>query len=281
MKILTRAKEMQDQSLQWKREGKRIALVPTMGSLHEGHLSLVDAARARADVVVMSIYVNPTQFGPLEDFEKYPRDLDRDRSLAEGRGADCLFAPDNREIYPDGAQTFVTVPDLSRGLCGAFRPGHFRGVATIVAKLFLIVQPDLAVFGEKDYQQLKVIQRMAQDLFIPVEVLGIPTLREANGLAMSSRNVYLNEAERVEALNLSRAIALAQEMLRGGERRAGVIANKVRELLESGKGTTVQYAEIVDSQNLEPVIDIQGPCRLILAVYLNGKRLIDNGALLP
>ncbi len=281
MKIVTRAKEMQDLSLQWKKEGKRIALVPTMGYLHEGHLSLVDAARSRADIVVMSVFVNPTQFGPLEDFEKYPRDLQRDQALAEGRGVDCLFVPENGDMYPEGAQTFVTVNELSRNLCGAFRPGHFRGVATIVAKLFLIVLPDVAVFGEKDYQQLKVIERMARDLFLRVEVLGIPTLREGNGLAMSSRNVYLNDAERAEALNLSRSIALAQEMLRGGERNAERIARKARELLESGPGTKVQYAEIVDAETLQPVTTVQGPCRFILAVYLNGKRLIDNGPLLP
>ncbi|MFO1463434.1 MAG: pantoate--beta-alanine ligase [bacterium] len=279
MKILTKAGDMQALAREWRRDGKRLALVPTMGYLHEGHLSLVDEARRHADLVAMSIYVNPTQFGPQEDFEKYPRDLERDRALAEARGVDALFVPDNAEMYPEGAQTFVTVTELTRGLCGAFRPGHFRGVTTVVAKLFLIAEPDVAVFGEKDYQQLKVIQRMVKDLHMPVEVIGLPTLRGPDGLALSSRNVYLNDEERAEALNLSRSIALAQELRRQGERRAAVIQAKVLELLGSGKNTAVQYAEIVDAESLEEVEQIEKPCRLILAVYINGKRMIDNGPL--
>ncbi|MCE9624573.1 MAG: pantoate--beta-alanine ligase [Deltaproteobacteria bacterium] len=279
MRRIPSARDMQSQALEWRASGKRIAFVPTMGYLHEGHLRLVDEAKRRADIVVMSIYVNPTQFGPLEDFEKYPRDLERDAAMAEARGVDCLFIPDSADIYPPGHQTFVTVEDLSRGLCGVFRPGHFRGVATVVAALFLIVQPHVAVFGEKDYQQLKVIQRMALDLHMPVEVVGLPTVREATGLAMSSRNAYLSEAEKLEALKLGRAILLAQDLARGGEKRVAVIAEKGRDLLAEGGDLRIQYAEIVDAETLASLEVLDKPARLILAVYINKKRLIDNGPL--
>jgi len=279
MRQIESVREMQEWSAGQRAAGKRLALVPTMGYLHEGHLSLVDEARRRADRVAMSIFVNPTQFGPNEDFEKYPRDLPRDRALAESRGVDVLFVPAAAEMYPPGDQTAVTVSELSRGLCGAFRPGHFRGVATVVAKLFLIAQPHVAVFGEKDYQQLKIIQRMARDLHIPVEVVGLPTLREKEGLAMSSRNAYLSEAERAEALNISRAIAAAQDAAQGGERRTALLRERALAVLAEGKNTVVQYLEIVDAETLEPVEVLDRPSRLILAVYLNGKRLIDNGPL--
>lgn len=279
MRQIESVREMQEWSAGQRLAGKRLALVPTMGYLHEGHLSLVDEARRRADRVAMSIFVNPTQFGPNEDFEKYPRDLPRDRALAESRGVDVLFFPAAAEMYPPGDQTAVTVSELSRGLCGAFRPGHFRGVATVVAKLFLIAQPHVAVFGEKDYQQLKVIQRMALDLHMPVEVVGLPTLREKEGLAMSSRNAYLSEAERAEALNISRAIATAQDAAKGGERRTAALRERALAVLAEGKNTIVQYLEIVDAETLEPVETLDRPSRIILAVYLNGKRLIDNGPL--
>lgn len=279
MRQIESVREMQEWSAGQRLAGKRLALVPTMGYLHEGHLSLVDEARRRADRVAMSIFVNPTQFGPNEDFEKYPRDLPRDRALAESRGVDVLFFPAAAEMYPPGDQTAVTVSELSRGLCGAFRPGHFRGVATVVAKLFLIAQPHVAVFGEKDYQQLKVIQRMALDLHMPVEVVGLPTLREKEGLAMSSRNAYLSEAERAEALNISRAIAAAQDAAKGGERRTAALRERALVVLAEGKNTIVQYLEIVDAETLEPVEALDRPSRIILAVYLNGKRLIDNGPL--
>ncbi len=279
MRQIESVREMQEWSAAQRLAGKRLALVPTMGYLHEGHLSLVDEARRRADLVAMSIFVNPTQFGPNEDFEKYPRDLTRDRALAESRGVDVLFVPTAAEMYPPGDQTSVTVAELSRGLCGPFRPGHFRGVATVVAKLFLIAQPHVAVFGEKDYQQLKVIQRMARDLHIPVEVVGVPTRREAEGLAMSSRNAYLSEAERMEALNISRAIAAAQDLAKQGERRTAALRERASAVLAEGKNTIVQYLEIVDAETLEPVETLDRPSRIILAVYLNGKRLIDNGPL--
>lgn len=279
MRQIETVREMREWSESQRTAGRRLALVPTMGYLHEGHLSLVDEARRRADWVVMSIFVNPTQFGPNEDFEKYPRDLPRDRALAESRGVDVLFVPSAAEMYPPGDQTSVTVAELSRGLCGPFRPGHFRGVATVVAKLFLIAQPHVAVFGEKDYQQLKVIQRMVRDLHMPVEVVGLPTLREAEGLAMSSRNAYLSEAERTEALNISRAIAAAQGLAKQGERRTTALRERALAVLADGKNTTVQYLEIVDAETLEPVENLTSPARLIMAVYLNGKRLIDNGPL--
>ncbi|KAB2842597.1 pantoate--beta-alanine ligase [bacterium] len=279
MRQIETVREMREWSESQRAAGRRLALVPTMGYLHEGHLSLVDEARRRADLVVMSIFVNPTQFGPNEDFEKYPRDLPRDRALAESRGVDVLFVPSAVEMYPPGDQTSVTVAELSRGLCGPFRPGHFRGVATVVAKLFLIAQPHVAVFGEKDYQQLKVIQRMVRDLHMPVEAVGLPTLREKEGLAMSSRNAYLSEAERTEALNISRAIAGAQGLAKQGERRTTALRERALAVLAEGKNTTVQYLEIVDAETLEPVENLTSPARLILAVYLNGKRLIDNGPL--
>lgn len=279
MRQIETVREMREWSESQRAAGRRLALVPTMGYLHEGHLSLVDEARRRADLVVMSIFVNPTQFGPNEDFEKYPRDLPRDRALAESRGVDVLFVPSAVEMYPPGDQTSVTVAELSRGLCGPFRPGHFRGVATVVAKLFLIAQPHVAVFGEKDYQQLKVIQRMVRDLHMPVEAVGLPTLREKEGLAMSSRNAYLSEAERTEALNISRAIAAAQGLAKQGERRTTALRERALAVLAEGKNTTVQYLEIVDAETLEPVENLTSPARLILAVYLNGKRLIDNGPL--
>lgn len=279
MRQIESIREMQEWSAGQRLAGKRLALVPTMGYLHEGHLSLVDEARRRADLVAMSIFVNPTQFGPNEDFEKYPRDLPRDRALAESRGVDVLFVPAAAEMYPPGDQTAVTVAQLSRGLCGAFRPGHFRGVATVVAKLFLIAQPHVAVFGEKDYQQLKILQRMVRDLHMPVEVVGLPTLREKEGLAMSSRNAYLSEAERMEALNISRAIAAARDAAQSGERRTAALRERALAVLAEGKNTVVQYLEIVDAETLELAEVLDRPARLILAVYLNGKRLIDNGPL--
>ena len=281
MQIFRTVREMQAWSLGRRAEGRRIALVPTMGALHEGHLALIDAAKKQADEVVLSIYVNPTQFGPQEDFDKYPRTFDRDSDLAEQRGVAAIFAPSNEEMYPAGHQTFVTVTELSRGLCGAFRPGHFRGVTTVVAKLFLIVQPQRAFFGEKDYQQLKVIQRMVADLNIPVEVIGVETVRDPDGLAMSSRNAYLSPEERAEALAISRSIALAQDLVKQGTHDCKNILDQVQGLLFQGKFTMVQYAEIVDEEMLAPLAAVERPARLILAVYINGKRLIDNGPLRP
>ncbi|HCU25059.1 MAG TPA: pantoate--beta-alanine ligase [Deltaproteobacteria bacterium] len=277
MKIIRSISEMQSLALRQRESGRRIGLVPTMGSLHEGHLCLVDAAKQRTDFVVLSLFVNPTQFGPQEDFSRYPRDFERDRRLAEERGVDVLFAPEAAEVYPPGHQTFVVVTELSRGLCGAFRPGHFRGVATVVAALFMMTQPQLAVFGEKDYQQLAVIRRMVRDLHIPVSILGLSTLRDADGLALSSRNAYLSAEERAEALGIPRAIAAAQERFHQGERRAAVLIETAASILAQGKSTVLQYLEMVDAETLESVESIARPARLMTAVLVNGKRLIDNG----
>ncbi len=281
MQIFRTVREMQAWSLGRRAEGRRLALVPTMGALHQGHLTLIDEAKKQADDVVLSIYVNPAQFGPQEDFEKYPRAFEQDSAAAKERGVAALFAPSNEEMYPPSHQTFVTVTELSRGLCGAFRPGHFRGVTTVVAKLFLIVQPHRAYFGEKDYQQLRVIRRMVTDLNIPVEVVGVETVRDPDGLAMSSRNAYLSPEERIEALNIPRSIALAQELVGKGSRECRSILEQVQGLLFQGKFTMVQYAEIVDEDSLAPLTSVERPARLILAVYINGKRLIDNGPLRP
>lgn len=279
MQQITSLKQMQAQALQFKREGKKIALVPTMGALHEGHLKLVEVARQEADVVVMSIFVNPTQFGPGEDFEQYPRDLVKDAKLALEKGVDILFLPEVSEIYPEGDQTQVIVTELTRGLCGPFRPGHFRGVTTVVAKLFLIVQPDQACFGEKDYQQLKVIERMVSDLHFPVQIIAVPTLREADGLARSSRNVYLKPEDRVQALKISQAIFKVQESVAGGQRKVSALIQIAKEILSSAPDLETEYLEIVDTKTLEPLEQIQKEARVLIAAHLPGVRLIDNGAL--
>lgn len=279
MQQITSLKQMQAQALQFKREGKKIALVPTMGALHEGHLKLVEVARQEADVVVMSIFVNPTQFGPGEDFEQYPRDLAKDAKLALEKGVDILFLPEVSEIYPEGDQTQVIVTELTRGLCGPFRPGHFRGVTTVVAKLFLIVQPDQACFGEKDYQQLKVIERMVSDLHFPVQIIAVPTLREADGLARSSRNVYLKPEDRVQALKISQAIFKVQESVAGGQRKVSALIQIAKEILSSAPDLETEYLEIVDTKTLEPLEQIQKEARVLIAAHLPGVRLIDNGAL--
>ncbi len=281
MEIIDRVREMQETSRRWKVEGKTIAFVPTMGFLHEGHLKLVEEGRRRAKIVVMSIFVNPTQFGPGEDFEKYPRDLGKDKKLAESCGVNILFVPAAEEIYPPGDQSKVVVTELTRGLCGPFRPGHFLGVTTVVGKLFNIVQPDAAIFGEKDYQQLIVIKRMVTDLKWPIEIVGVPTVRESDGLAMSSRNSYLEKRERDEALNLSRALERAQKMVKKGEKDTEKILNEVKSILLAGKQTTLDYAEAVDPETLQPLTKIKDRARLIMAARINGKRLIDNGELIP
>jgi pantoate--beta-alanine ligase len=281
MKIIQNSREMQQASRLIRAGGGRIVLVPTMGFLHEGHLRLVDEAKRHGDQVVLSVFVNPTQFGPQEDFSQYPRDVERDKQLARERGVGIFFLPAAEDIYPPGDQTWVVVTELSRGLCGPFRPGHFRGVSTVVAKLFSIVQPDAAVFGEKDYQQLAVIKRMVQDLHLPVEIIGVPTVREVDGLALSSRNAYLDPAEKQEALHLFQAWRKAQEILKGGEKNTAKILESVRAVLGAGPHTALEYAEIVDAETLESLKTVDRSARLVMAVRINGKRLIDNGPLLP
>ncbi len=276
LRILRTTDEMQAAAREWRRAGRRVGLVPTMGYLHAGHLSLVALARARADVVVVSLFVNPIQFGPAEDLAAYPRDFERDAELCRAAGVDALFHPAPEAMYPAGASTRVTETRLSRGLCGASRPGHFEGVCTVVAKLFNLVQPDLAVFGEKDGQQLRVIRRMARDLNFPVEIVAGPTRREPDGLAMSSRNVYLNPEERAQALCLRRALEIAERRYAGGERDAARLRAAVAAEIARAPLARVEYIEIVDDDTLEPVTALTRPALVALAVFIGRTRLIDN-----
>lgn len=271
--------EMQEWSRARIREGKRIGFVPTMGYLHEGHLSLMRIARQHADVIVVSIFVNPTQFGPREDFTRYPRDLDRDSRQCQGAGVDVIFAPEASSMYPEGYSVYVNEDALSNGLCGASRPGHFRGVMTVVAKLFNTVLPQVAVFGEKDAQQLRVIRRMVRDLNFPVAIVPGPTAREPDGLAMSSRNTFLKPDERRQAVCLSRSLNTAREMVAAGERDANAIIAAVRKEIECAALARIDYIELVDDETLNPVSRIDRPALLALAVYFSATRLIDNTVL--
>ncbi len=260
-----------------KAKGKKIGFVPTMGYFHEGHLALMREAKNRAGIVVVSIFVNPTQFGPNEDLDKYPRDLERDRGLAEGAGVDILFVPSAAEMYPDGYATYVEVAgDIADVLCGRSRPGHFRGVATIVAKLLNIVMPDAAFFGEKDWQQLVVIKRMVHDINMDVEIVGIPTVREADGLAMSSRNAYLNPKEREAALILSRALRLAHDIVKGGERDAARLSKALQGYIRAEKHVELEYLEVCDPESLAPVDKIAADTLVAVAAKIGKARLIDN-----
>ena len=276
MHVIESIADMRRWSEQQRRERQRIVLVPTMGFLHEGHLSLVRSARLRGDVVVVSIFVNPAQFGPGEDLASYPRDFERDRRMLEMENVDALFHPSTEQVYPAGAQTFVEVEKLSLPLCGAVRPGHFRGVTTIVAKLFNIVQPHAAIFGEKDYQQLQVIRRMVRDLNFNVEIVGHPIVREPDGLAMSSRNAYLNAAERQAALCLSRALCKAEGLVRRGTVSAGAIAERVLEEINHERLATVEYVKICDAESLQEIEQVGERALLALAVRIGKARLIDN-----
>jgi pantoate--beta-alanine ligase len=263
-----------------KKAGRTVALVPTMGFLHEGHLSLLDEARARADVVMMSIFVNPLQFGPAEDLDRYPRDLERDLELAATRGTDLVFAPGAAEMYPHGEPAVQVVPGaLAERLCGATRPGHFRGVLTVVAKLFGIFQPDVAVFGQKDFQQAALIRRMVDDLDIPVRVEVAPIVREADGLAMSSRNVYLSGPGRESALALHRGLERARALYGAGEGDAAALRAALWSEM-SVPGVEPEYAEVVDPRTLEPVERAVGGAVLAVAARVGRTRLIDN-AILP
>jgi pantoate--beta-alanine ligase len=256
--------------------GRRIALVPTMGALHEGHLSLVRVGYRHADRVIVSIFVNPTQFGPAEDFARYPRDLPRDVDLLRKVGADVVFAPPVEEIYPNGDATWVDVERLTSGLCGRSRPGHFRGVTTVVARLLNAARPHLAVFGEKDYQQLAVIRRMARDLAFGVEIVGGPIVREPDGLAMSSRNVFLSARARQQATALHAALHEARALVRAGVSEAAALCAEARRRIEKEPLAEIDYVELVDAQTLEPVREVGAPAVLALAVRFEGTRLIDN-----
>ena len=257
-------------------EGRRIGLVPTMGALHDGHLSLVRASRGECDLTVVSVFVNPTQFGPGEDLASYPRDLEADAKLLEAEGVDVLFAPREREMYPPGAETRVDPGSMATVLCGASRPGHFTGVATVVVKLLGIARPDLAFFGEKDYQQLKVIERVARDLDLPVRIVGCPIVRDDDGLALSSRNRYLSAAERAHALVLSRALRALSEKAAQGLRDAAELAWRAAEEIRAEPGVRLEYLEIVDAESLARVERIASGCRALVAAQVGSARLIDN-----
>jgi pantoate--beta-alanine ligase len=276
MKIINSISGMRKQVLGWKREGLSVALVPTMGFFHEGHLSLMKAAGSKADHVVVSLFVNPAQFSPNEDLNRYPRDLDRDAKLAEKEGVSCLFCPDAKDIYPPGFQTWIRVEGLSQGLCGASRPEHFRGVATIVAKLLIIVQPDMSIFGQKDFQQLQVIRRMVKDLNIPVNIIAHPIVREPDGLAMSSRNTYLDAQERESALSLVQALRLAEKMVAQGNRSGPEVIQAVRKHIQSFGNTKIDYVFLCAPESLKPCQEIVGETLLALAVWVGKTRLIDN-----
>ena len=275
--ILRTAAEVQAFSERVRQSGRRLGFVPTMGYLHEGHLSLMREAAGRCDVVMASIFVNPTQFGPKEDLARYPRDFEGDLAKCQSAGVQAVFAPDESEMYPPGAQTWVEVTDVSRGLCGEKRPGHFRGVATVVLKLFNLTRPHAAFFGEKDFQQLKVIETLARDLFCGVEVVGMPTVREADGLAMSSRNAYLSAPERERALALYRGLSAARVMAEGGQAEVRELVMAVRAELERA-GVREDYVEIVDPQTLRPLARLEPGqrARALVAGWLGQTRLIDN-----
>ncbi|HZY59247.1 MAG TPA: pantoate--beta-alanine ligase [Candidatus Binataceae bacterium] len=279
MKIIESPAEMQSFAETARRRGERIALVPTMGYLHEGHLSLMREGRRCAAVLVSSLFVNPTQFGPREDLSSYPRDMERDCRLMESVPVDVLFAPDAAAMYPAGAQTWVEVTELTQGLCGEFRPGHFRGVTTVVAKLFNIVKPHVALFGAKDYQQLCAIRQMVRDLNFDVEILPMPTVREPDGLAMSSRNAYLSPVERVVALSLSRALEAARTALARGERNPHVLARTARAELEREAEVAVEYVEVRDALTLAEIGAVSAPAVIAIAARVGRTRLIDNTVL--
>lgn len=259
-----------------KSEGKTIGLVPTMGYLHEGHLSLVKRSVQDNDFTVMSIFVNPTQFGPNEDFEKYPRDMERDLRLAESVGADVVFAPCVTEMYPDGYKTYVEVEDITKVLCGLSRPGHFKGVTTVVNKLFNIVEPDKAYFGQKDAQQVIVIKKMVRDLNMNLEIVTCPIIRESDGLAMSSRNVYLSKEERAAAVILSKSLFEAEELIKKGEKSTRKVIEYIRNRIMSEKLADIDYVEVVSTDGLGKLEEISGSVLIALAVRFGKTRLIDN-----
>ena len=272
-------KTMRARAEDLRRDGRRIAVVPTMGALHEGHLQLLRAARAKADVVILTIFVNPTQFGPNEDLSRYPRDEAGDLAKARGCGIDLAFCPEAASMYPPGAQTFVEVRELQKPLCGESRPGHFAGVATVETKLFHATLPHVAVFGEKDYQQLAIIRRMTRDLDFDIEIDSVPIIREADGLAMSSRNAYLNAEQRGAALSLSKGLAAAEAAVKAGERSAAKILAAARAPIEAEKLARIDYVELRDAAELTPVDTLAGKAVLAMAVFVGTTRLIDNRVL--
>ena len=276
MNIVKTISEVRNEVKNWRKQGLSVGLVPTMGYLHEGHKSLIDRACKENDKVVVSVFVNPTQFGPGEDLATYPRDIQRDAALREDAGAALIFNPEPEEMYFDDFHTYVTMESLSDELCGKTRPIHFRGVCTVVSKLFHIVAPDRAYFGQKDAQQLAIIKRMVRDLNFDIEIVGCPIVREADGLAKSSRNTYLNPEERKAALVLSKAVGLGQELIQKGERNAEVIVEKMKQLIEEEPLAKIDYVQAVDAISIQPVAEIKGTVLVAMAVYIGKTRLIDN-----
>ena len=275
MKIVGTVKEVREQVKEWKKQGLSVGFVPTMGYLHEGHKSLMDAARKGNDKVVVSIFVNPMQFGPTEDLATYPRDLDHDAALCESAGVDLIFHPEAEEMYEKDFCSFVDMTGLTEGLCGKTRPIHFRGVCTVVNKLFNIVTPDHAYFGQKDGQQLAVIKRMVRDLNMDIEIVGCPIVREEDGLAKSSRNTYLSPEERKAALILSKTVALGKELAKT-EKDANKVVEAMKKNIETEPLAKIDYVEAVDSLSMAPVEKLEGACMLAMAVYIGKTRLIDN-----
>lgn len=276
MNIVKTISEVRNEVKNWRKQGLSVGLVPTMGYLHEGHKSLIDRACKENDKVVVSVFVNPTQFGPGEDLATYPRDIQRDAALCEDAGAALIFNPEPEEMYFEDFHTYVTMESLSDELCGKTRPIHFRGVCTVVSKLFHIVAPDRAYFGQKDAQQLAIIKRMVRDLNFDIEIVGCPIVREADGLAKSSRNTYLNPEERKAALVLSKAVGLGQELIQKGERNADVIVEKMKQLIEEEPLAKIDYVQAVDAISIQPVAEIKGTVLVAMAVYIGKTRLIDN-----
>lgn len=276
MLILTDPQELSAKCREWRMEGKSLALVPTMGFYHKGHESLMEYGRKHADKLIVSLFVNPAQFGPNEDLEAYPRDFERDRAVAEAKGADILFCPDSSSMYDKDHKTWVEAPEMAAGLCGASRPVHFRGVCTVVLKLFLLTGADIAVFGQKDWQQQAIIKRMARDLNVPVQVVSLPAVREEDGLALSSRNVYLTEDERRRASHIRKGLLLAAK-LAAQSAPAAEIVKSVKEYWRSAMpDAVIDYISLVDPDTLEPKERIDGACLLACAVRLGKARLIDN-----
>ena len=276
MEITGSIKRVREQVREWRKAGLTVGLVPTMGYLHEGHKSLIDKAVEQNDKVVVSVFVNPMQFGPTEDLESYPRDMDRDAALCENAGAALIFHPEPEEMYDDNFSSFVDMNTLTGGLCGKTRPIHFRGVCTVVAKLFNIVTPDRAYFGQKDAQQLAVIRHMVNDLSFGIEIVGCPIIREEDGLAKSSRNTYLNEDERKAALVLSRSLKEGRKLVDAGEKDAAKVKKTITDIIEKEALAKIDYVEVVDWNTLEPVEKIDGPILTAIAVYIGKTRLIDN-----
>ena len=279
MKIIRSIKQMQQFAVNAKKRGKTIGFVPTMGYLHKGHLSLLKQAVKDTDVTVMSVFVNPIQFGPNEDFKKYPRDFGRDCRLAKLAGVGIIFYPSTKDMYPEGFQTYIEVVDLSRYLCGEYRPGHFKGVATVVIKLFNIVKPDISYFGQKDAQQAVIIRRMATDLNMDLRVKVMPIIRDADGLAMSSRNAYLSPTERKETLVLKSALQKAKDMINSDEIESRKIISQMRRIIKSAPSAKIDYISIVDPQTLRDLKTIKGKILIAVAVKIGKTRLINNVSL--